>query len=421
MENLLDQEDGRPLPGIEWQITIDREQAGRYQAGIGSVGNMVQLVTNGVLIGKYRPTDSEDEVDIRVRLPADERTLDRFDQLRLQTPLGLVPIANFIDRSPEQKVSSITRRDGLYSMMVKATVDQSATDEDGKPVTVDAKVQELNEWLEAQVFPDNVFLQFRGADEDQKESGEFLMKAMVASLFLMFLILLTQFNSFYQTFLTLSTVVMSVMGVLLGMMLTGQKFSIIMTGTGVVALAGIVVNNAIVLIDTYNRFRHDGFEPLDAILKTSGQRIRPILLTTVTTIVGLIPMATAVNLDFFTQTVAVGGITAIWWIQLSTAVISGLAFSTILTLIMIPVMIAVPSTWANSFWAVWNMSTRKKAEAVEATSPKSGEGEEPNLDQDVEWKDPEQEKERPAAKVVSMPKPAPPKVPQQEELPHAAE
>ncbi|MEQ8782404.1 MAG: efflux RND transporter permease subunit [Roseibium album] len=419
MKHLLDQEDGRPLPGIEWQIEIDREQAGRYQAGIGSVGNMVQLVTNGVLIGNYRPTDSEDEVDIRVRLPADERTLDRFDQLRLQTPLGLVPIANFIDRSPEQKVSSITRRDGLYSMMLKATVDKTAVDEDGKPVTVDAKVQELNEWLDAQTFPDNIYLQFRGADEDQKESGEFLMKAMVASLFLMFLILLTQFNSFYQTFLTLSTVVMSVMGVLLGMMLTGQKFSIIMTGTGVVALAGIVVNNAIVLIDTYNRFRHDGFDPLDAILKTSGQRIRPILLTTVTTIVGLVPMATAVNLDFFTKTVAVGGITAIWWIQLSTAVISGLAFSTILTLVMIPVMIAVPSTWANSGRAIWAMVSSRPAEQV-AEQPEQGEVD-TDLEQDVEWTDPDLEKERPAAKVVSMPKPAPPKVPLQEEPPLAAE
>ncbi|WFE88066.1 efflux RND transporter permease subunit [Roseibium porphyridii] len=421
MENLLDQEDGRPLPGIEWQITIDREQAGRYQAGIGSVGNMVQLVTNGVLIGNYRPTDSEDEVDIRVRLPADERTLDRFDQLRLQTDLGLVPIANFIDRAPEQKVSAITRRDGLYSMMLKATVDQTALDAEGKPVTVDAKVQELSEWLDAQTFPDNVFLQFRGADEDQKESGEFLMKAMVASLFLMFLILLTQFNSFYQTFLTLSTVVMSVMGVLLGMMLTGQKFSIIMTGTGIVALAGIVVNNAIVLIDTYNRFRHDGFEPLDAILKTSSQRLRPILLTTVTTIVGLIPMATAVNLDFFTQTVAVGGITAIWWIQLSTAVISGLAFSTILTLVMIPVMIALPSTFVRSAKAVWVwpaeiMARRRARKELQQTVEVETEA-----DQDVEWTDPQQEKERPAAKVVSMPKPAPPKVPPQEELPHAAE
>lgn len=424
MDHLIDQEDDRPLPGIEWQIDIDREQAGRYQAGIGSVGNMVQLVTNGVLIGNYRPTDSEDEVDIRVRLPADERTLDRFDQLRLQTPLGLVPIANFIDRSPEPKVSSITRRDGLYSMMLKATVDKTAVDADGKPLTVDAKVQELSEWLDTQTFPDNVYLQFRGADEDQKESGEFLMRAMMASLFLMFLILLTQFNSFYQTFLTLSTVVMSVMGVLLGMMLTGQKFSIIMTGTGVVALAGIVVNNAIVLIDTYNRFRHDGFDPLDAILKTSGQRIRPILLTTVTTIVGLVPMATAVNLDFFSKTIAVGGITAIWWIQLSTAVISGLAFSTILTLILIPVMIALPNTWARSYTATWNWFAGRATARRERAAARTAEAEvepETDADQDVEWTDPDLEKERPAAKVVSMPKPAPPKVPPQDEQPLAAE
>jgi len=424
MDHLIDQEDDRPLPGIEWQIDIDREQAGRYQAGIGSVGNMVQLVTNGVLIGNYRPTDSEDEVDIRVRLPADERTLDRFDQLRLQTPLGLVPIANFIDRSPEPKVSSITRRDGLYSMMLKATVDKTAVDADGKPLTVDAKVQELSEWLDTQTFPDNVYLQFRGADEDQKESGEFLMRAMMASLFLMFLILLTQFNSFYQTFLTLSTVVMSVMGVLLGMMLTGQKFSIIMTGTGVVALAGIVVNNAIVLIDTYNRFRHDGFDPLDAILKTSGQRIRPILLTTVTTIVGLVPMATAVNLDFFSQTIAVGGITAIWWIQLSTAVISGLAFSTILTLVMIPVMIALPNTWVRSYNATWNWMAGLVTTRRERAAARTAEAEvepETDADQDVEWTDPDLEKERPAAKVVSMPKPAPPKVPPQDEQPLAAE
>ncbi|MEP3275212.1 MAG: efflux RND transporter permease subunit [Stappiaceae bacterium] len=368
-ENLLDVEDGRPLPGIEWQLSIDREQAGRYQAGIASVGSMVQLVTNGVLIGKYRPTDSEDEVDIRVRLPESERTLDRFDSLRLQTPLGLVPIANFVDRTPQQQVSSITRRDGLYSMMLKATVDQS------EGVLVDDKVKELDEWLQAQTWPSNVYFKFRGADEDQKESGEFLMKAMVASLFLMFLILLTQFNSFYQTFLTLSTVVMSVMGVLLGMMITGQKFSIIMTGTGVVALAGIVVNNAIVLIDTYNRFRHDGVDPLEAALKTSAQRIRPILLTTITTIAGLIPMATATNFDFFNQVTSVGGITAIWWIQLSTAVISGLAFSTILTLVMIPTMLALPSVWVNAFTRGSKSNKdenvpRVETETIEPSTPK---------------------------------------------------
>lgn len=398
-DTLIDVEDDRPLPGIEWQIGIDREQAGRYQAGIASVGSMVQLVTNGVLIGKYRPTDSDDEVDIRVRLPEGERTLDRFDQLRLQTPLGLVPLANFVERTPQPKVSSITRRDGLYSMMLKANV------KPGSGLLADDKVKELDGWLKERSWPSSILFKFRGADEDQKESGEFLMKAMIASLFLMFIILLTQFNSFYQTFLTLSTVVMSVMGVLLGMMITGQKFSIIMTGTGIVALAGIVVNNSIVLIDTYNRFREDGIEPLDAALKTSAQRIRPIMLTTITTIAGLIPMATQVNFDFFGRVISVGSITAIWWIQLSTAVIAGLAFSTLLTLVVIPTMLALPSVWSSTAMRLARPLAARFAGRTKPpaeTPAQSGE-------------------ERPAAEVVALPKAAPKPSGDRHSLPEAAE
>ncbi|TYC63377.1 efflux RND transporter permease subunit [Rhodobacterales bacterium] len=403
-EALIDQEDDRPLPGIEWQISIDRQQAGRYQAGIASVGNMVQLVTNGVLIGTYRPDDSEDEVDIRVRLPEGERSIDRFDQLRLQTELGLIPMANFVSREPAQKVSEVIRRDGLYSMFVKATVNPESG---SNPVE---QVNKLQTWLDGQEWPADVYLKFRGADEDQQESFEFLLKAMIASLFLMFLILLTQFNSFYQTILTLSTVVMSVFGVLLGMLVTNQPFSIIMTGTGVVALAGIVVNNAIVLIDTYNRFLEDGLEPLDAILKTSAQRIRPILLTTITTIAGLIPMATMINFDFFNQVITFGGITAVWWVQLATAVISGLAFSTILTLLMIPVMLALPSVWMKSFSGVAaRFGGRSRAPAdAEARQDDGDDGS-------------QKDQERPAAAVVNMPKPKKPRKHPRDEVPHAAE
>nr|WP_321463742.1 efflux RND transporter permease subunit [uncultured Cohaesibacter sp.] len=337
VSNLVDIEDGRPLPGIEWELKIDREQAGRYNASIATVGSMVQLLTNGVLIGKYRPDDSEDEVDIRVRLPGDQRNLDHLDELKLPTSNGLVPISNFVKVEARQKVSSITRKDGFYAMSVKATVDQS----DG--TTVDAKVREIDDWVKAQDWPKGVTFKFRGADEDQKESGEFLAKAAVAALFIMAMILITQFNSFYQTALTLMTVVFSIFGVLLGIVVTGQTFSIIMTGTGVMALAGIVVNNAIVLIDTYNRFRSEKVEVVEAVIKTAAQRIRPILLTTITTIAGLVPMATGVNLDFFNRVIAVGSITAAWWIQLSTAVIAGLGFSTILTLILIPVLLAFPT------------------------------------------------------------------------------
>ncbi|MEO4044490.1 efflux RND transporter permease subunit [Hoeflea sp. CAU 1731] len=342
MEMLTDQEDARPLPGIEWEIDVNRELAGRYNAGIVQVGSMVQLVTNGVLIGSYRPDDSQDEVDIRVRLPEEERTLDQFEVLRLRTANGQVPLANFITMGAQHKVSSITRRDGLYAMDVKANLGEDVM-VDGRPATADDAVKEVQKWLDTQTFPESVQLRFRGADEEQQEASEFLGKAAMAALFMMFVILLTQFNSFYQTILTLSTVILAVSGVLIGMVVTSQPFSIIMTGTGIVALAGIVVNNAIVLIDTFNRMREEGVtDTREAALKTAAQRLRPIMLTTITTILGLVPMALQINMDFFSQTISVGGITAIWWVQLSTAIIFGLAFSTMLTLVMIPAMLAMP-------------------------------------------------------------------------------
>ena len=341
-------EDDRPLPGIEWEITVDREQAGRYNAGITSVGAMIQLVTNGVLLGKYRPDDSDDELDIRIRLPKEQRTLDQLKNLRLRTTNGQVPISNFVKMQAVKKVSSITRKDGQYSMSIKANLVNGAKFGD-RDLTPDDKIKEIQTWLDAQQWPQSVLLKFRGADEDQKKSGEFLGKAAIGALFMMFIILLTQFNSFYQTVLTLMTVILAIVGVLIGMMITGQKFSIIMTGTGVVALAGIVVNNAIVLIDTYNRLRGEGATVHDAILKTSAQRMRPIMLTTITTILGLIPMALAINVNFFDRVISSGSITAIWWIQLSTAVISGLAFSTLLTLILIPVLLSVPANIASVY------------------------------------------------------------------------
>jgi multidrug efflux pump len=346
-QDLQDIEDGRPLPGIEWQLDFDREEAGRYNAGVAAVGAMVQLVTNGVMIGKYRPNDSDDEIEIRVRLPEEERSLDKLGELRLRTQNGQVPISNFIEVSPQPKVTSITRRDGMYAMDVKSNIDKTAPFE-GRLLTPQDKVKEIETWLAAQTWPDGVQFRFRGADEEQQEAGAFLGKAALGALFLMFIILVTQFNSYYQTLVTLSTVILGIVGVLIGMLVTGQKFSIIMTGTGVVALAGIVVNNAIVLIDTYNRLRSEGVDVHEAVLKTSAQRFRPIFLTTFTTILGLVPMALTVSFDFFSRVISIGSITSIWWVQLSTAVISGLAFSTLLTLVLIPVMLSLPTNIAET-------------------------------------------------------------------------
>ncbi len=336
ISGLRDVEDTRPLPGIEWRIDIDRQKASRFGASIAMVGPFLQLVTTGILIDHYRPEDSEDEEEIRLRLPVGQRTLDRLNQIRIPTEKGVVPASNFITRTAQPKVSSITRKDGLYAITIKADV---MPGEDPKD-----KIKDIQAWLDGQKWPSNVFFRFRGSDEEEKESQAFLGRAAMVSLFLMFIILVTQFNSFYQTILTLSTVILAVFGALLGMVITGQKFSIIMTGTGIMALAGIVVNNAIVLIDTYNRFRRQGLDIESAVLKTATQRVRPVLLTTITTIAGLVPMATQINFDFFNRITQVGSITSIWWVQLSTAIISGLAFSTVLTLIIVPTMLAAPKT-----------------------------------------------------------------------------
>ncbi len=349
VEGLQDLEDDTPLPGIEWQIAIDREEAGRFGASIAAVGPMVQLVTTGILIDTYRPDDTDEEVEIRVRLPEEQRTLQQLDDLRIQTAHGQVPLSNFVERQAAPRVASITRIDGAYAMSVKANAAEG--------VDYNDKVAEIGAWLETQDLPSGISYRFRGADEEQAESGTFLMQAMVGSLFLMFIILLTQFNSFYQTVLTLGTVVLAVFGVLLGMAVTGQALSIIMTGTGIVALAGIVVNNAIVLMDTFNRFRSEGMETIEAAMKAAAQRSRPIILTTVTTIAGLIPMALQINLNFVDRVIQVGSITSIWWVQLATAVISGLAFSTVLTLVIVPVMLCLPTVWSASFaaWDGWLM------------------------------------------------------------------
>ena len=344
----IDVENTLPLPGIEWNLSVDREAAGRFQADIVTVGNVIQLVTNGILIGHYRPDDSDDEIEIRARYPYGARSFDRLDQLRVLTPAGNVPITNFVKREPSEKRDAISRTDGQRVIQLQAAM--AVNPETGSEYLATDLENDFKQWMAQQNFvPSGVKWRLRGANEEAKESAAFLGRAMIASLMLMFIILLMQFNSLYCTMLTLSTVVLSTIGVLLGMILTGQVFSVIMTGTGVVALAGIVVNNSIVLIDTYQRLLATGMDKVDVILKTAGQRLRPILLTTVTTMIGLFPMAIQASINVIERTVQFGEPYAAWWVQLSTAIIFGLGFSTLLTLILVPVMLHLPDYLRGRF------------------------------------------------------------------------
>jgi multidrug efflux pump len=328
---LIDVTDSRPLPGIDWKMAVDRADAARFGADLTMVGSAIQLVTNGILIGDYRPNDADDEVDIRVRFPEEDRNLMRLDDLRVSSANGMVPVGNFVTRTAAPRIGNLQRVDGHRVLQVSADV------ADG--VLPDDKVREIEEWLGRSGIDPDVAVRFRGENEDQREAEEFLVRAFAVALFLMALILVTQFNSFYQALLILTAVVFSTVGVLLGLLITDQPFGVVMCGIGVIALAGIVVNNNIVLIDTYNIIRRQGVEATRAILLTCSQRLRPVLLTTVTTILGLLPMVLGINVDFLSRSVEIGGPSTQWWTQLATAVAGGLAFATLLTLVMTPCLL----------------------------------------------------------------------------------
>lgn len=348
----VDVEDGRPSPGIDWQVTVDRVEAAKYGIGVRELAPYVQLVTSGVKLGSYRPNDATDELDIRVRLPRDERTFDALDSLRIVTQQGLVPVANFIQREAVPKVANIVRRNDVYYMPVAANL--SPTNAEGEPVVAAEKNKQLEDWLGTQDFPSTVNVEFGGAEEQIEDTNAFIGQAFLGAMFIIFLVLLLEYNSFYQVIVTLTTVIMSLAGVLAGMLVTGMSFSAIMTGLGIVALAGIVVKNGIVLIDTYNHYnRDDGVEPIKAMLITVSQRVRPVLLTATVTALGVIPMALNIEFDFIRREIVVGGIAGSWFVHLSAALVSGLFVSTALTLVMVPVMVTAPSVIWNSLKVVW--------------------------------------------------------------------
>ncbi len=392
-------EDTRPLPGIDWQIDVDVEKAGRYGADVATVGAMVQLVTRGLLLDTMRVDTSDEEIEIRVRLPEQDRLLSTLDSMKVRTPTGLVPLSNFITRTPVPKLAQISRVGQKRYFDVKAAVatglqklvpadatgkadavatltpdpngpltaedgtayaildgTQPATDlqaalDQGRlhmvPVNANERIAEITKWLDTAPLPAGIEWEWTGDQEDQAESEAFLSSAFSAALGLMFIILLAQFNSVYNAILVLGAVVLSTAGVLIGMMVMDQAFSIIMTGTGIVALAGIVVNNNIVLIDTYQEYER--YMPrIEAIIRTAQDRIRPVLLTTITTMAGLAPMMFGLSLDFINGGFTIDSPTALWWKQLATAVVFGLGIATVLTLVITPSLLAI-RVWLGTY------------------------------------------------------------------------
>ncbi len=355
-----DIEDTGAKPGIEWQLIIDRNKAATYGADAALVGSSVQMVTNGLKLGEYRPDDVDDELDIRVRFPEEKRNISRLDSLRLKTPYGLVPVGSFVERKAAPKVDTIRRVDAKRVVTVQANLIAGAQLLTELPI--------LQKQLPTLGLHPAVGIDVKGQNEDQQESQAFLVNAFAIALFVMAIILVTQFNSFYQALLILSAVIFSTVGVFLALLLVQKPFGIVMGGIGVISLAGIVVNNNIVLIDTYNVLRKEGFGVVDAILRTGAQRLRPVMLTTITTILGLLPMVLQVNLDFFERTIVFGAPSTQWWTQLATAIAGGLAFATVLTLVLTPCLLVLRDKRKETKLATATLSVQKNERPLKKVS-----------------------------------------------------
>jgi multidrug efflux pump len=338
--DVIDISNGLPLPGIDWQLKVDRGEAARYGASPGAVGAVVQMVTSGLKLSDYRPAGSDDAVDIVLRLPPDQRTLAELDQLRIETPNGPVPVSNFVTRTAAPTVGNLIRIGGARTITIQAGI-KAGVQEDA----VRKQVQELVDGVfkEQDLTAKGFRWVMAGADQEQADAGAFLGKAFGAAIFLIFVVLLAQFNKFISVGLVLSAVVMSTIGVLLGLMIMGQPFGVVMTGIGVIALAGVVVNNNIVLIATYDELRHSGMDKIDAILETCRERARPVVLTALTAIFGVLPIAFGLNLELLSHETTFGAPSTQWWISLSSAIVYGLAFATILTLIVTPSLLMLVS------------------------------------------------------------------------------
>lgn len=321
-----------PRPNPEIRLVVDREEAARYGVDMDTIGTAVQLLTNGVNLGTYLPDFADEEVDIALRYPPEQRNLENLSNLRVAVRQGQVPISNVVQIVPAPAPAAITR--------IAARETQTLSAELAPGSTLQAELTRIEQAIAQLELPDEVEVSFGGEIEDQQEAMTFLVGAFFVALFLMFTILLIQMNSFYQAFLILTAIIFSIAGVFLGLMIRQEPFSIVMSGIGIMALAGVVVNNNIVLIDAYNEHRGNGLGPDKAARRAAGERFRPVILTAGTTVIGLLPMVLGMTIDFTGRDLYFGAPSGQFWIQLSTGIAGGLFVATAVTLLLTPTLLA---------------------------------------------------------------------------------
>jgi multidrug efflux pump subunit AcrB len=296
--------EGRP----ELRIRIDKEKAALLGLDTLTIAYIVKAAVNGVKVGTFR--QGQDEYDIVARLPEkDRQSIESLKRLTISGPRG-EPI-------PLTSVAVVTMTSGLGSINRRNQQRVVTVEGDASGRLANDIIQEAKE---------------------QRKSQVFLTKAFIAAIFIIFFILVSEFNSIVTPFIILTSVLLSFIGVFLGLVITGRPFSITMTGVGVVALTGVVVKNAIVLIDFYNQQLARGMSVYEALVRTGALRFRPVMLTAITTILGLLPTAVGVSIDFRHFKLLIGGESVEMWSSMATVVIFGLTVATLLTLVVVPVL-----------------------------------------------------------------------------------
>jgi multidrug efflux pump len=337
---LVDLKDDFVAGKPEIKVEVDKEKTSLLGLNTYMVAYTVKTAINGTEVGEYR--EGKDEYDIVARLPEkDRRSVESIKRITVSGPHGEpIPLTSLAKVKLGSGFGAITRVDQKRVVTVSANVSGRLAND---------VILDIGNRLKSFKWPRGYTYRFTGEQKEQKKSADFLSKAFVAAICVIFLVLVTQFNSTITPFIILTSVILSLIGVMLGLLVTGSAFGVIMTGVGVISLAGVVVNNAIVLIDYYNQLRAKGLECHDALEQTGLVRFRPVMLTAITTILGLLPMATGVSFDFTQFRWDIGNESSQWWGPMAAAVIFGLALATILTLVVVPVLCSLAESLRNRF------------------------------------------------------------------------
>ena len=332
---LVDLKDNYVAAKPEIRVDVDKEKAALLGLDANTIAQAVKTAINGYKVGVYR--EGKDEYDIVAKLPKENRnSLDDIKRITISGPNGEpIPLTSLCTVTLGGGLGGINRIDQKRVVTLSADVSGRLAEQ---------VIADIETVLADFDFPRGYSYQFTGEQEEQREASEFLTKAFGTALFLIFIVLVTQFNSTSTPFIILTAVILSLGGVMIGLLLTGTAFGVIMTGVGVLSLAGVVVNNAIVLIDYYEQLKAKGVAYRDALVEAGLTRFRPVLLTAITTVLGLIPMATGVSFDFINFRIDTGSETSQWWGPMAVAVIFGLAVSTILTLVVVPCLCSLQET-----------------------------------------------------------------------------